>query len=336
MKTLLITDLHIYDKNPDYLKDQIDCLERIVDEEQPDDIIVMGDVFTRRKPTPTELLEWDTFLDYCTTKIRGTTTVLRGNHDSEDRTDNGVTVLSLQNGERIEVVTGFTIDDTSRRAYIAHHESQDKILEYFEKIPKDYDVFGHFGYKGCFNSLGYTDSDIDPDVFICRRLFLGHIHKRSSIVNKHGTEIHILGTQYTTNFGEAGKDCFYAIIEDDELTFKPVTHGPRHLVIDEDSLEQGVMSYVNDTDHSNYIRLLVSGNKKPDILGLDRTYLDIRFKYEAEDDEIVHGGYYPKREMFRVNDSIIEDYLSEAATSIPKEDLLEGLQLIREYNPDNS
>ena len=62
MRTLLITDLHLNSKIPGLLDSQVSCFHKILKDENPDDVIIMGDVFMHRKPTPSELLSFKEIL----------------------------------------------------------------------------------------------------------------------------------------------------------------------------------------------------------------------------------------------------------------------------------
>ena len=59
MKTLLLTDLHLSNKSfkgISLLDYQVTCLIDIITEEKPHEIIIMGDIFMQRKPSPSALL----------------------------------------------------------------------------------------------------------------------------------------------------------------------------------------------------------------------------------------------------------------------------------------
>ena len=64
MKTLVITDLHLSNKISGFLDEQVKCITKICSDAKPDDIIIMGDVFMNRRPTPSELLGFKQILDF--------------------------------------------------------------------------------------------------------------------------------------------------------------------------------------------------------------------------------------------------------------------------------
>ena len=90
MKTLLLTDLHLRNSISGYLNSQIDALTKILTSEKPDDLVIMGDVFMHRRPSPTVLIAFGDFLETCKTCIpdHGSIHILRGNHDSETKAEN--------------------------------------------------------------------------------------------------------------------------------------------------------------------------------------------------------------------------------------------------------
>ena len=80
--------------------------------------------------------------------------------------------------------------------YIPHYENQETIKKALDEVPEGYFVFGHFGYRGCLNSAGDADFSLRLSDFRNPSL-LGHIHRHVQKDN-----VTILGTPYTTNFGE--------------------------------------------------------------------------------------------------------------------------------------
>lgn len=223
MRTLLITDLHFNDKPKGLLAAQYNCIIKLIIDEKPEEVIIMGDLMMYRKPSPSVLLALKRVVDYIKEK-KIHLTIIRGNHDSETKADDGVTSLSLFD-YHADVITEFTIDHNADRVYIPHYENEDRIKDLLGKVPKGYTMFGHFGYYGSLNSAGDADFNLKLSDFRTPS-FLGHVH---GYVKKEN--VTILGTPYTTNYGEAFKDSFYAILDDDDVaTLHTLDHGPRHLI----------------------------------------------------------------------------------------------------------
>ena len=76
-KTLVVTDIHLNNPRPGYLDAQVDHLLSIYDEEVPDDVVIMGDVFMYRKPSPSVLLGLRRLIAGFACRVW----ILRGNHD---------------------------------------------------------------------------------------------------------------------------------------------------------------------------------------------------------------------------------------------------------------
>jgi len=331
MRTLVITDLHLNARIRGLLGAQQECVKRIVREEKPDDVIIMGDVFMHRKPSPSSLLAFKRILDYITSKgIK--VTVLRGNHDSETKADDGVTALSVYDYPSVDIVTQAKLDPINKRAYIPHYENEDTIIKFLETVPNDYTAFGHFGYDGCLNSVGDADFALGLNHFQCNTL-LGHIHgfrERQGGTETIPTRVICLGTPYTTNYGEAFKENYYAIIDENGIHFKEVTHGPRHLVYSAKNVEDN-LDTINNLDYFTFLRVIK--HDESDEVNLDSVkvaHLDIKYAPVFDEDEV--STYKPSRDLFSINDVIIEDYVKEAISTIPTEKIMEGYRLLQDEN----
>ena len=160
MKTLVITDLHLSNKLYGFLDEQVKCIIKICADAEPENIIIMGDVFMNRRPSPSELLGFKQILDYVSS--RSSVTVLRGNHDSETKADDGITALSVFESSftDVTIIKHTTKDPATRRVYIPHYENQETIKKALDEVPEGFMVFGHFGYRGCLNSAGDADFGI--------------------------------------------------------------------------------------------------------------------------------------------------------------------------------
>ena len=236
MKTLVIGDLHFDNKPHGLLEAQKECIKRIIHSEHVDDVVFLGDLMMHRKPYPRVLLALKEVIDFAST--RAEVTIIRGNHDSENKSDDGVTALSLlekkasqeilpftrNRSYRVRVVTQTWYDHRTKRSFIPHYEDEEHIKESLENTPQGYTIYGHFGYRGALNSAGDADCSISPGDFK-HPTYLGHIHRhrRSGVIS-------LVGTPYSTNFTEHLKENFYAVIEDGEPEFKTVEFGPRHMV----------------------------------------------------------------------------------------------------------
>jgi predicted phosphodiesterase len=327
MKTLVIGDLHFDNKPFGLLEAQAACVKQIYKKERGvDDVIFLGDLMMHRKPYPRVLLALKDAMDYISKKSN--VTIIRGNHDSENKSDDGVTALSLMEKGNVKVVTHTWFDYKTKRSFIPHYEDETKIKEALAATPKGYSVFGHFGYCGALNSAGDADFTLAPGDFR-HPTYLGHIHRFNCTDN-----ITLLGTPYTTNFTEHLKENFYAVISDDKVKIKPVEFGPRHLIIDYDLVLEN-LDWINDPKYFTLVRVLIN-TVNPDqngiaelLDGLSVGYVEVKYK-PLSDEKLPQSNLDPDNPVTDVSDELIEDYINASNTNISKDLLLKGLQLIYE------
>lgn len=323
MRTLIITDLHLYEKPAGHLEAQKGAIIDIIAKhnQEVDKLIILGDVFMRRKPSPSELLAFNEVCNFIN-NVKLPTHILRGNHDSEDKSDNGRTVLSLYRSMYIMVHTQASIG--THESFIPHYEDESKIVDYLKVVPEGSKVFGHFGYNGCMNSMGDLDFGIDLKHFK-NPTYLGHIHKY-----KQEGNVTILGTPWTTNFGEVGDWKGYHILEDDHLDAYTTLSGPKHLVMTLDELREDLV-VVNHLSNQYFVLLrilLEPGEGMQDLPDeLDVAHVD--FKYKPTFDEENQSSWRPERELFQLNSQIIEDYVQGCVTSLDSSSIMAGYDIIK-------
>jgi predicted phosphodiesterase len=331
MKTLVIGDLHFDNKPHGLLEAQKECIKSIIDNNRNvDSTIFLGDLMMHRKPYPRVLLALKEVIDYASEIAK--VTIIRGNHDSENKSDDGVTSLSLFENDKITVVIQTWYDHRTKRAFIPHYEDEDRIKTDLAEVPKGYTVFGHFGYCGALNSAGDADFTLAPGDFR-NPTYLGHIHRhrRSGVIS-------LVGTPYSTNFTEHLKENFYAVIEDGEAEFKSVEFGPRHLVIDYDSVEEN-LDWINDPSYFTLLRLVINTvDKDQDSVTslmdqLKVGYVEVKYK-PLTDEKLPPSELDPDHPITEVSEALIEDYINSSSTKISKEELFKGLQLIYENQQD--
>jgi calcineurin-like phosphoesterase family protein len=193
-ETLIIGDCHLDDKYPAYLEFQINCLKQMIDTYTPKTTIFLGDLSDKRKPKPPVLLAIKDLLNYgSSNKI-----VIRGNHDSNSKADDGVTYLSLYESDTVKIITHYEELKVNgvNISFIPHYENEDRIIELLGKVPNRNLVLAHVGFSGAVNAVGDYDFNIGLDNFR-NPTILGHIHK--FVVRGNVT---VLGTPYPTSFQE--------------------------------------------------------------------------------------------------------------------------------------
>jgi len=327
MHTLVIGDLHFIDKPCGMLKAQADAVIKICSDQVGNcgDVVFLGDLMMHRSPRPTVLLQIKEMLDTLT-GMGLQVHILRGNHDSVTKADDGVTALSLFKNKNVEVHVDYYENHTKQWVFIPHYEDEERIKNFLSNAPDGYTVFGHFGYNGVLNSAGDADFNLSISDFK-NPTILGHIHKEGRKGN-----VSVLGTPYTTNFGEAGKDCYYGILVDNKLSKVPCEYGPRHLLIDYDKVEDNI-EWLNSGDY-NLVRVNIGT--------LDDNMKDIAETTQKINAPVVEVKYKPlldDRDVFEtddrtvssvLSDELLDHYINSSNTKINKEDLLEGLKLIHE------
>ena len=339
-KTLLLTDIHLSNKSikgVSLIDTQVNCLLDIIQRENAHEIIIMGDIFMQRKPSPTALLALRKIISFATKNGTKEIIMLRGNHDSETKADDGVTALKVFEAHKgVRVIEHTAICHEKKRVYIPHYEDQARIFHALRNAPKGYTAYGHFGFVGCLNSVGDRDFDIPIKEFK-NRTYLGHIHKHYTSWNGDNP-VTVLGTPYTTNFGEEGQVCFYGVktSEDKEFVFREVTSGPRHIVIKYKDFVENFESYkeiINTGNFSNLIRFAVGKDDRVDYSVLDKLslfYVDFKFSPMEEKEKQDQSEYMPPKELFTINDKIIEDYVDKHNTSLDKKDIMWGLNVLKD------
>ena len=323
MTQLIIGDLHFDTKYPGYLDAQLACLQKIVTEYNIP-TLYLGDMSEKRQPNPLVLLALQKLFSISA----WSNIVLRGNHDSLTKADDGVSYLELFNDGMTKVRSLY--ENLGNKHYIPHYEDENKINEILKSIDSPSDIiFGHFGFSNFINGVGDYDFTISPSSIPCTCI-VGHIHQYS----KQGN-ITMLGTPYTTNFTEAFKDNYVGILEENELKIIPVTHGPRHLVVDIKDLPNH-RDFINDPAYYTILRVMIDPldqSNTPDIIKsilneYHVAWVDVKFKQTFTGKE-VGSTFKPERELFCINESVIDDYINKSNTLIPKDKLKQELERIK-------
>jgi len=319
MRTLLLTDLHLTHTPPGLLDAQKNCILEIFEKESPDEVIIMGDLVMARRPKPQVLVALHAIIK--TFERQCPVVLIRGNHDSDNRSDDGLTILSLFESTNVRVITQTEHDYDKKRTYIPHYEDQGRIKVLLNTVPKDHRVFGHFGYAGCLNSCGDADFSISLASF-GNTTYLGHIHRF-----RRDGKVTILGTPYSTNFGESGKDNYYAIMDEHDVEFFQIDFGPRYLMLDRGDVEDR-LEEINNSDYFTILRVNLSpGDTDPPYEKIDAALVEVKFKPAFDEEHL--SNFTPRRDLFSLNEVILEDYIDSANTALPKDKIMEGFRLIK-------
>ena len=135
VKTLILGDIHISNKDAVLREAQVDCVATIFKTVKPDEVIQLGDFLDFRKPSPEALLAAKSIIDFW--KEKANVVILRGNHCASTKADDGVTALSVFESEKVDIITQLEVDHDLRRVYIPHYENEKLITNALRKCPKD-------------------------------------------------------------------------------------------------------------------------------------------------------------------------------------------------------
>ena len=133
------------------------------------------------------------------------------------------------------------------------------------------------------------------------------------------------------------KECYYAVqVDGGEWEFKKVTHGIRHVVC---GLEEVVdkLDVINDPNYFTHLRVFVNKLGEENTASLvdeiselcSVNQLDIKFRPILSEKE-AQSTFVPDRQLFSINEAIIDDYIESSDTQIDKADLLEGYRRLNE------
>ena len=322
MKTLVIGDTHFHNSNRELRHEQLKTIKGLYDLDI-DNIIFLGDVFDKRNPSPECVLDVKRFFD----SVYKRTYILRGNHDSATKSDDGITILSVLNTSRVSIIketTHISAPSLGHDAWmIPHYENEEKIKSDLDNAPKNCMVFGHFGFDGALNNAGDADCSLELDDF-SNPTILGHIH---SYCRKR--DITVLGTPYTTCFQDMGQK-YYGVVSEGLLEVFPLDKGPIHLVLTTRNLED-LTKY---KDRHIVARILLDRDDVGfSLYDLKKTYpwvkeWDIKFKPTYDEDML--SEYRSSVELFQINDQIIDDYIEQAQTNWSKKELMAVLAEIKD------
>ena len=333
---LIIGDLHLRDDVPGYLESQCKFIEDTIkqaaihDTHDQLEVMLLGDVFDKRNPSVKVMLALKNLLDKITSWGYAVY-IIEGNHDAVSKADDGVTALSLFDGMGVNVFNYFHNgeDMQGTKAIIPHYENEETIKKHLASIKyKRTTVFGHFGYHGSLNSAGDNDFRIPLECFN-NLTFLGHIHHYSAT-----DKVVVVGTPYTTSFQEAGKPNYVVYYKHNgrKASWEAVTAvgGPRHHVCKIEDLHELNL----EKENFNLVRVMMNPLKELndlDIISQIKTnyplinWVDLRFN-TITDNKVEQSYYRPDRQLFNINEAIIEDYIDSSATALDKKDLLAGLK----------
>ena len=326
VRVRVIGDTHLDDKYPGQLEAQIKTLKVICNSFFIHRIVFLGDIFERRQPSPRVLLAFQDFLEsiYPETQVD----ILRGNHDSQTKADDGLTALSLFKSYNKDIITHTKVK--GQLAYIPHYEDESRIIEDLKNVGSGAICFGHFGFNGCLNSIGDSDFSIPLSSF-SGKTYLGHIH----FFNNTNGNVVIVGTPYPTSFNESGKQSYVIDLDNHyQETITPVKQGIRFLTIPISELEEQ-KSFIEDPNYTTYLRVLISALSEENrvlaskkIVDLIKVpYFEVRFVPTYNDKDGI-SSYVPDEKLIEISEDIIKDYVKGNSVGLSYDRLMEGYALL--------
>lgn len=332
-EAVIITDLHLRDDiHPKYLDAQLATLKRIVTSKKYDCVLILGDIFEHRTSKSIVLIKFYEFLKSIKT---GRIIILRGNHDTVSKTNTTETILSMYDNvaEIVDDVSDISIFKTPC-TFIPHFED-DQILAKAVSKTKNL-VFGHFGIHGMVTNGGYVyESVLKPSDFNNRGI-LGHIHAHKIYENK----VHIVGNQYTVNFGEANQEKYYYELKfynngEVDIFPKKVKFGIKHLNVNMENIHK-IYKKFNIKDFFTLLRVNIDELdmfKEREIRNeLNKKYhydlLDLRFDNILDKNS---SKFYTNKKLFSINEGILEDYIQQNESTFSKNELRKTLTEIYDF-----
>ena len=126
MKLVFVSDIHIGEhKRLEDTKAALDFVTATAAQVQPTHLIILGDVFDKRKPTPRELRTFNKWLLDIRAEVSAHVLVLEGNHD-QDRDISTLTYLQDLSVDRVRVVKPPFVFD---KFYLGHEHVDGAIAD---------------------------------------------------------------------------------------------------------------------------------------------------------------------------------------------------------------
>ena len=326
MKFIHLSDLHIGKRvneismieEQEYILNQI---LGIIDNENPDAVIIAGDVYDKSVPTTEAVELLDSFL-YRLSKRETEVFIISGNHDSSERLafgsrlidQSGIHISPVYRGE----IAPFTVKGVNiyllpfiKPAHVRPYFESEKINTYNDALKVAVDamkidtaqrnilvthqfVTGSSRTESEDVSVGGTDN-IDAEVFAdFDYVALGHIHRPQ---NCGSEKIRYCGTPLKYSFSEAKDEKSVTVGEladDKTLTVRIVPLTPKHDMVELKGLYNELTAksfYDGTTYREDYVRItLTDEDDIPDAVGKLRTIYHNLMRLDYDNQRTRAGG----------------------------------------------
>lgn len=202
---ILASDLHIRPAHQEVAVTVLDRLLNVLKEEMPEYYINNGDTFHTKNLTYVSAL--NLYRDFLikVDKLGIKTIQLVGNHDFANPYYTAHALDSFKNiSDSITIVDDYYQLDENN-FFLSYCREKERFVEFLSKAGKASRIFTHMDLNGLTPGSDWVEINefFDPEYFSkYKQVFNGHIHLAQEKILKTGTEIVVIGSGYTTNFGE--------------------------------------------------------------------------------------------------------------------------------------
>lgn len=126
MRTIVIGDTHFHNTNRSLRTSQIRSILSLCKKKDIDQVVFLGDLFDKRNPSSECVLD----VRYLVNSINKPIHIIRGNHDTSDKSDNPRTILSVLENTNIYVydnTSTYVNKDGTVFYFIPHYENEEII-----------------------------------------------------------------------------------------------------------------------------------------------------------------------------------------------------------------
>ena len=99
-------------------------------------------------------------------------------------------------------------------------------------------------------------------------------------------------------------------------------------MVERDEVEER-LEEINDANYFTILRVNLSpGDTDPPYDAINVDHMEVKFRPAFDEERL--SEFTPSRDLFSLNEVILEDYIDSANTDLPKEKIMEGFRLIKD------
>lgn len=265
-KIAIFSDLHlgVHQNSGDWYKISKDWAEWIVAElkkKKIKDIVFCGDYFHDRSEINVHTINianhiLELFHDF-------NITMIVGNHDSYRKEDSEINSLKPYNKwSNVTVVDGLLVTTSHDKTFCFAPWGTD-----INSVPNNDVLFGHFEINSFrMNTFRVCDNGISSNDFLSKSKLIisGHFHLRDERIYDNGKIIYV-GNPFQMDFGDAGTQKGYYILDIDQLTYEFFENelSPKHYAIKTSEIDKDKnYSFITD----NFVKIKVDNEYSQETL----------------------------------------------------------------------